>query len=58
MKQISDEPETKWKRESWFVFQETVAQMNVHTARILSWLMKTMINEITLNTVQQNGAYK
>jgi hypothetical protein len=46
------------EQKEWFVFEESVAQMNVHTTRTLGWLMKTMMNEFTLNTVQQNGGYK
>jgi hypothetical protein len=57
-KQISEEPETKWKKEAWFVYKDSVAHMNEHTARMLGWLIKTMTNEFTLNTVQQYGGYK
>jgi hypothetical protein len=28
-KQISNEAETKWNKEEWFVFEEIVAQINV-----------------------------
>jgi hypothetical protein len=43
---------------AWFVRKYSVARMNEHTARMLGWLIKTMTNKFTLNTVQQNGGYK